>query len=277
MRGANSPSPQNDRPQVSVTVTMGDCRDLFATVVPQSIDCIITDPPYGQTALPWDKWPAGWLHGAAGVLKPTGSMWVFGNLRLFMERAAEFTDAGWRLAQDVVWEKHNGSGFASDRFRRVHEQAAMFYRADAPWEGVYKDVQKVSDATARKVNAKLERIAHTGKIGAHRYATEEGGLRLMRSVIFAPSMHGNALHPTQKPEAIVAPLLLFSCPPGGVVLDPMAGSGTTGVVARAHGRRAVLFESDANYVAAIRARLRDDAPLLSVAHRSASEAWGEIR
>lgn len=80
----------------------------------------------------------------------------------------------------------------------------------------------------------------------------------MRSVIYARSEHGRALHPTQKPEGIIEPLLLYSCPPGGAVLDPFAGSGTTGVVADRLGRTATVIDLNPEYKAMAEQRLMND-------------------
>ena len=64
----------------------------------------------------------------------------------------------------------------------------------------------------------------------------------MGSVIYARSCHGYAVNETQKPEAIVAPLIEYSVPPGGTVVDLFAGSGTVGACARKTGRKAILIE-----------------------------------
>jgi len=157
-----------------------------------------------------------------------------------MDRAGEFADAGWKLSQDVVWEKHNGSSFHADRFRRVHEQACHFYRGS--WEGIYKRTPVTHDATARAVRRK-GRPAHMGHIDQTPYRSEDGGPRLMRSVIYARSMHGTAENETQKPEAIVVPLIEYACPPGGLLLSPFAGSGTDLRAARLMGRRAIGIDS----------------------------------
>ena len=85
----------------------------------------------------------------------------------------------------------------------------------------------------------------------------------MRSVQFVRSEHGRAEHPTQKPIGIVEPLLLYACPIGGSVLDPFAGSGTTGIVAKRHAIHATLIEGRADYVEVIARRLKGDAPLFS--------------
>jgi site-specific DNA-methyltransferase (adenine-specific) len=109
---------------MSVSILAGDIRDRLSEIPDGSVDVIVTDPPYGETALAWDKWVTGWPALVRRVLKPSGSMWVFGSTRMFMTRSNEFS--AWHIAQDVVWEKHNGSGFMSDRFRRVHEGAVQF-------------------------------------------------------------------------------------------------------------------------------------------------------
>lgn len=238
---------------MSVDLIHGNCMDVLASLPAESVDAIVTDPPYGQTSLPWDTWVDGWPAAVDRILKPHGSMWVFGNLRMFTNHWSDFD--GWRFAQDIVWEKHNGSGFQADRFRRVHEQAAHFYRGE--WGSVWKGKVVTMDARKRTV-AKSNGPVHTGKIGAASYVSEDGGPRIMRSVIYARSQHHAAIHPTQKPEAIVEPLILNCCPPGGVVLDPFAGSGTTGYVARRLGRSAIMIEGNSDYFAAMEARFSGD-------------------
>lgn len=248
---------------MSVEIINADCRVVLGQMDDESVDCILTDPPYGETSLAWDSWPDGWPALVRRVLKRSGSMWVFGSTRMFFDRSAEFV--GWKLAQDVVWEKHNGSGLFADRFRRVHEMALQFYRDDAPWSGVFKAPQFTLDATARTVRKKAKPSHWIGATGATTYTSEDGGPRLMRGVIHVRSERGSAEHPTQKPFGIVAPLLAYSCPPGGLVLDPFAGSGTTGLCAKVAGQRAILIEASGEYAEVARARIANDAPLFGAA------------
>lgn len=243
----------------------GDCRDVLRTLPVASVDLAVADPPYGETALEWDRCVDGWLPAVMRVLKPRGSLWCFGSLRFFMERAAEF--AGWKLAQDVVWEKHNGSGFDADRFKRVHELAAHFYPADATWSSIYRAPQRVPGEARPASHAVRARasVDHRRAIGAHGYEyTDE---RLMRSVIRVRSCHGRAVHPTQKPEGILEPLIRYSCPPGGLVLDPFAGSGSTGLAAQRAGMRFLGVEIAPTFADLARRRLSGDvvgdAPLLA--------------
>ena len=77
----------------------------------------------------------------------------------------------------------------------------------------------------------------------------------MGSVIYARSCHGYAVNETQKPEDIVAPLVLYSVPEGGLVVDCFAGSGTTLAVARKTGRRAIGIEKRESQCRAIVDRL----------------------
>ena len=189
-------------------------------------DMILADPPYGDTSLDWDKHVIGWEAIAHVSCKLTGSMWVFGSMRFFMATASRFTDAGWKMAQDIVWEKHNGSGFHADRFKRVHEHAVQFYRADSPWAGVFNEVQVTMDATARQVKRKKGRPAHMGNIDQAPYASIDGGPRIMCSVIPVHSCHGHAIHPTEKPTALLQILIRTSCPTSGKVGDFFAGSGS---------------------------------------------------
>lgn len=215
-----------------VTLYHGRAEALLP-LLPQA-DAIVTDPPYAETSLVWDRWPQGWPTLAMAVAK---QMWCFGSTRMFMDRAADFQ--GWHLSQDIVWEKHNGSNAFADRFRRIHELALHFYQGN--WRDIHKEPQFTPDATARVLRRK-SRPTQWGGMGDSVYASEDGGPKLMESIIFARSCHGYAVNETQKPEAIVAPLIQYSVPPGGLVVDCFAGSGTTLAVARKTGRRSIGIE-----------------------------------
>jgi site-specific DNA-methyltransferase (adenine-specific) len=227
-----------------VTLYQGDARTLLPLL---QADCIITDPPYGDTSLEWDRWQTDWLDYAA---QAASQMWCFGSFRMFTRYWDQFSQ--WTLAQEIVWEKHNGTNALNDRFRRVHELAVHVYRGE--WSDVYKKPVTTNDATGRTVRRK-QAPPHWGEIGRHTYRSEDGGPRLMGSVIFARSCHGDAVHPTQKPEAIISPLMEYSVPPAGVVIDCFAGSGTVLAVARKTGRRSIGIEAREEYCKVIVDRL----------------------
>lgn len=233
-----------------VTLYHGNYRDVIGDMKPSELaaDAVITDPPYGETNLAWDRWVDDWLVDAAIV---ADALWCFGSFRMFQEHAAEF--AAWKFSQDVVWEKHNGSSLANDRFRRVHEIATFWYRGD--WASLRHVVPTTPDATPRALRRRSSKGEHQGARGASSYVSEDGGPRLMRSVQFVRSEHGRAIHPTQKPLGIIAPLIEYSVPVGGLVVDFFSGSGSVALAARQLNRRCVAFEAHEPYAEAAAARL----------------------
>ncbi|MCW2766715.1 MAG: modification methylase [Nocardioides sp.] len=259
----------------TVSLYLGDCREVLPALG-VTADLVLADPPYGETSLAWDRWPDGWLQAAAAITK---SLWCFGSMRMFGERWPDFGRANWKLSQDligadsgddpvfgdvhVVWEKNTGTGRATDRFRRVHEHVLHWYQG--AWGGVYHETPRVP-ATPEQIarNGSAVRTstgtAHTGNYGA-RAGWGETGVRLMRSVIRTPTMRGKAIHPTEKPaEPLLRPLVEYACPPGGLVVDPFTGSGSTLAAARMSGRRAIGIEANEKYAEKAAQRLAQ-APL----------------
>jgi site-specific DNA-methyltransferase (adenine-specific) len=237
----------------TVTLYLGDCREILPALG-ERFDCAVADPSYEATSLRWDHWADGW---PALVARYTNSLWCFGSLRMFLRHHAEIETAGWRLSHDalaaednpsdgdvhVVWEKHNGSSPVADRLKQVHEHAAHWYRG--AWKTIHHQTPRVADPGRRHsrsgdITVRRNNPAHTGTIDSGLYVDD--GTRLVRSVIHCRSANRSAIHPTEKPVELLDVLIRYACPPGGVVLDPFAGSASTAVAARLSGRRAVLIE-----------------------------------
>ena len=119
--------------EAAVTVLTADCRADMPAHRP--LDMILADPPYGDLSLGWDRRVPGWLALACRALRPTGSLWLFGSLWSLLAVAEELRAAGFRYAQEIVWEKQNGSTFHADRFRLAYELIVQFYRSGStlPW------------------------------------------------------------------------------------------------------------------------------------------------
>ena len=233
-----------------VTLYLGDCRDVLPTL-DLAPNLVLTDPPYGETSLAWDRWPEGWLAAVADV---ADSLWCFGSLRMFLTHAGEFADAGWRLSQDVIWAKPRGGVAYKDRATaRVHEQIAHWYRGD--WSEVHHDQPR------REHHGPGKGTTHRGETGpawngarrAHSWTDD--GTRALPSVIQCQTMRMRGIHPTEKPTGILEPLIEYGCPPGGLVLDPFGGSCSTLAVARSLGRRGVAIEGDEKIAEAAAKRL----------------------
>lgn len=230
----------------TVTLYHGDMREVLPALGVKA-DCIVADPPYGETSLEWDQWPKKWADTAAEI---TDSLWCFGSMRMLLTRCNDFN--AWKFSQDIVWEKNNGSGFSRDRFKRVHEIATHWYRGK--WADIYHNVPMVPYSGPDKSSrAKDSRTPHTGTIGAHTYT--DNGTRLARSVLKAGAVRYQRRHPTEKPTALLDLMIRYACPPGGLVIDPFAGSGSTLDAAREIGRRAIGIEADERYIEAAAKRL----------------------
>lgn len=223
--------------QGNISVYCGDARELLGGGIDVSdVGCVVGDPPYEVTSLAWDRWPVGWPAIVAAAVPAEASLWCFGSMRMFLQRRDEF--AAWSFGQNIVWEKHNGSNFHADRFRNVHELAIQWYRG--AWADVFKAPQFTMDATARQVRRK-GRPAHMGEIAGSNYVSEDRGPRLMRSVLRVPSVHGDAdvFNETQKPLGLLEPLIRYSLAPGQTLLDPFCGAGSSLVIAKQLGARAI--------------------------------------
>lgn len=220
-----------------VRLYLGDMRAVLPALG-LAADLVLADPPYGDSHMKWDRWPEGWPAVAAECAR---AMWCFGSLRMFMTWASEFDR--WRFSHDVVWAKNTAVGFAADRFRRRHELASFWFRGN--WGEVYKDPQRLPSgmsATGRRVRNSAKEEGTLGDAGAFTWVDD--GTRLATSVIYAANMHRTGVHPHQKPAEVLRLLIGYACPPGGLVVEPFAGSGSGIHTARRMDRRGVGVEAD---------------------------------
>lgn len=186
---------------------------------------------------------------------------------------------GWRLRSDIIWHKPNPMPESvRDRPTKSHEylfllskHADYYYDAAAIQEPVTGTAKPRGHGIHAKAKfpsgwASHTERAHTEILGRYPQPKQNASFssairhlvsrRNKRTVWTIPTAPFRGAHFATFPPALVQPCILAGSRPGDLVLDPFAGSGTTGCVALALGRRALLIELNPDYVRLIRARLR---------------------
>ena len=166
---------------------------------------------------------------------------------------------GWWLRQDIIWHKPNPMPESvTDRCTKAHEyifllskSARYFYDVDA----IKEPLSSVPASWGRhsKKDPCAVAVSPRPMFGADRGGRDgtewgNGQTRNRRSVWTVATTPFPESHFATFPEKLIEPCILAGCPVGGIVLDPFAGAGTTGVVAVKHDRRAVLCELNQEYV-----------------------------
>jgi len=180
---------------------------------------------------------------------------------------------GWYLRQDIIWAKPNPMPESvKDRCTKSHEYIFLLAKS----KRYYYDNESVREKTvSSKGNARSFRGggAYTGSRSFENSAVVERdttgnkenhtGKRNRRSVWTVSPRSAVGAHFAVFPPELITPCVIAGCPPGGKVLDPFNGSGTTGVVAGDHGRDYVGIEINPEYVEMSKVRLRDHMPLVN--------------
>jgi DNA modification methylase len=276
-------------------ILLGDVRELSRGLPAGSVHCIVTSPPYyghraysaagdprelGREKAPQDYVDAlvGCLGEAGRLLRDDGTLWL--NLGDTYRRgrllgipwrvALALQDAGWHLRADIVWHKPNAMP-SSVRTRPTTDHEYLFllsksasyhYDADAIREPHVTFTERSRMRGGRghfgKRAGTPERGKNQGNGNLHDARWDEyfhPAGRNRRTVWSVPLGKFREAHFAVFPEALIEPCVKAGCPPGGVVLDPFMGSGTTAVVCRRLGRHYLGFELIPEYVELARRRL----------------------
>jgi modification methylase len=271
-RGAPSRAPRGVSGPAQARILVGDCTAEIAKLPAGSVDLVFADPPYNLQLLgdlkrpddsrvdavdnDWDKFASfsaydaftkSWLAACRRVMKPAATIWVIGSYHNIFRVGAIMQDMGFWILNDVVWRKTNPMpNFRGRRFTNAHETLIWASRDPAAKGYTFnyetlkagnEDIQVRSDWTLP-------------------LCTGEERLK---------GRDGKKLHPTQKPEALLARVILSSSRLDDLVLDPFCGTGTTGAVAKKLGRRFVGCERDASYAKAAEKRIAAVKPLAAPA------------
>ena len=249
-------------------IICGDCVERLASLPDRSVDLVFADPPYnlqlsGHLTRPdqsvvnavdddWDQFDSfaaydqlseAWLKECRRVLKDDGALWVIGSYHNIFRLGRLLQDLGYWILNDVVWRKSNPMpNFRGRRFTNAHETLI--------WA------------------AKSESSKYTFNYDAMKALNE--GVQ-MRSDWYMPictgterlkDKAGQKAHPTQKPENLLARVILSSTKRGDTILDPFFGTGTTGAVARRLGRHYIGIEQNQDYARLAEERIAAVQPIV---------------
>ncbi len=255
-------------PSQCVQIVLGDCIAELSKLPAESIDLVFADPPYnlqlqGDLKRPddsrvdavdddWDRFASfqaydeftrAWLLACRRVMKPSATLWVIGSYHNIFRVGALLQDAGYWILNDVIWRKSNPMpNFRGRRFTNAHE--TLIWATRGPQSKNYTFNYETLKAGNDDVQMRSDWMI----------ALCTGEERLK-------DRSGKKLHPTQKPQALLARILLASSRPDDLILDPFCGTGTTGAVAKRLGRRFIGIERDPAYAAAAAKRTAAVEPL----------------
>ena len=239
------------------SVIIGNCLEVLPSLPDESVDMVFMDPPY-FLQLPkkdlirwnqnnvvvavrdeWDKFGSfedydrlieDVLSEVRRVLKPKGTLWVISTYHSLHRIGKIMQDMGFWILNDVHWVKTNPMpNWLGVRFTNATETLL--------W--ALKD-KNVKGYTFHRERAKEFGV---GKVGANVWVIPlcTGGERLKND-------EGARLHSTQKPAELLRRIVLTSTNEGDVILDPFAGTGTSGHVARELGRSFIMVEANPKYI-----------------------------
>jgi len=235
-----------------------DQRQFLASLPDASVDCVWTDPPYflsndGSTCVAgkrskvnkgeWDRsqglpqdheFNLQWLAECQRVLKPTGTLWVSGTTHVYLSVGMALMQLGFRILNDIVWEKPNPPPNLGCRCF-THSTEMILWAAKSAKGSAARHVFNYDEMKQRNDGRQMKNVWRMPAPGA------------------GEKRHGR--HPTQKPLALIERCLAASTLPGQLVLDPFAGSGSTGVAALSIGRAFVGSELDPDYARLAAGRL----------------------
>lgn len=228
------------------TIIHGDCLDVLRSLPDASVDAVVTDPPYSsgtrreaakglRKSMTRGKSDAEWF--GADSLTMLGFTWLIHACAVEWQRVLA---PGGNILSFIDWRM-------MPHMAGAIESADLRYTGLLVWDKTYFGMGR----TFRKQH---ELVLHFTKgVGRAALRHDVGDV-----IACKPIRHGS--HPTEKPVALLHTLLSVVCPPGGTVLDPFAGSGTTCVAAKGLGMRYIGIEREAAYVDIARARLGEAQP-----------------
>lgn len=278
----------------AVTVHHGDCLDVMRDLPDASVDAVVTDPPYGLGFMgkAWDELPPGlpWAQECLRVLKPGGHLLAFGGTRTWHRLAVAVEDAGFEIRDSIAWLHSQGFPKSKQHLKPAFEPVVV---ARKPLVGPVAGNVAVHGTGALNIDGcrlasddvpqpfRSSRKSSGGILNGTAQAREQyqpdAGGRWPANVVLDEDTEANLAvaryfyvakasnkervkvdgiaHPTVKPLTLMRWLVRLVTPPGGLVLEPFAGSGTTAEACVVEGFQCIAIESEAAYLPLVVARL----------------------
>jgi site-specific DNA-methyltransferase (adenine-specific) len=236
----------------------------------EAVDLIVADPPYGlgkdygndsdkKNEREFLDWTVDWLELAISKLKPTGSLYIFTTWR-FSPEIFSFLKTRLIMLNEIIWDRKVPSmGGSTRRFSSVHDTIGFFVKS----KDYYFDIDAVRIPYDQKTKKARSRSIFVGK----KWLEVGYNPKDVWSVSRLHRIHAEREnHPTQKPLEIIERMIKASCPEGGIVLDPFAGSGTTVAACLLHKRHYIAYEVNPDYYQIIQHRVERIKRLVSSAN-----------
>ena len=238
---------------MTCTILPGDCLESLQTLERESVDLVVTDPPYNigidygygpdsDRRRDYDLWCERWISWCYRALKPRGSLWIISGQEYgaFIDIAIQ--NAGMTVRNRITWHETFGV-YCQKKFGRC---SRPIYYAVKNQKRFTFNAEAVTIPSARQAKYGDKRANPAGKIMGDVWQVNR---------VCGTFRERVAGVPTQLPEELVERIIGVSSNPGDTILDPFAGSGTTLAVAARMGRSGIGCELNPEYAKIAEARI----------------------
>lgn len=243
-------------------IIKGDCRKVMASMPKNSVNLIVTDPPYNASAKgvnlvnnktggayykvneKWDKFgdysnyikfTKEWITEADRLLKPNGSIMVCGSFHSIGEVILILKERGYKFLNFITWEKANPMPNITKRMLTHSTEFIVWFAKGKGWTFNYEEMKKYNDGKQLRDVWKFPICQ-----GAERVKGKDG----------------RAAHPMQKPLKIIERLIEMASNKKDIVLDPFMGCGTTAIASEKLGRKWIGIEKEQKYITLANKRIK---------------------
>jgi site-specific DNA-methyltransferase (adenine-specific) len=223
----------------------GDCLEVLKTLADSSVDLVIADLPYGQTACKWDSIID--MDKLWEQLKRVGkenTAYIFFCTTRFGYQIIKSNEKWFRY--DLIWSKPNSRcGYLNSNKMplRAHEMIYIFYKK-LPLYNIADNHTRIQNLLLTNKKASSTIYA---KVNSTSVAAAPAWEPKLPNSIIECNVNGKKKHPTEKPQSILEWLVKYYSKRGDVILDPTMGSGSTGVACKTLGRNFIGIEMDKEY------------------------------